>query len=303
MSFYFSKNANEVPNNIVVCNKKEKRIGIFPILLQKKYNDTLQVQDMTYKKNKRTYTSTLYSEKGSMTVEMAVSFPIFLFVMFTMLLFSQMVLVDQEIYRGVVECARQLSEENYPTQTIIFAKHIWSKKVDQDMINQSFVEDGVSGISLFGSYYDEQSGHIILKVRYTMKIPIPLFYNFTYNGNYEYHQKAFRGYRSDLEGQEEEYVYVTETQSVYHNKRGCSYLSLKIQQVYQVEQYLLGETSYLPCELCMKQSKDKPSILYTTSEGNKYHSTLQCSGLKRTVKRVKRLEVGGLCACSRCGKE
>lgn len=302
MSFYLIKNGNEVQNDMIVRKKNGKRIFVFPVYFQKKYNDTLQVQDMTCKKNKRTYTSTLYSEKGSMTVEMAVAFPIFLFFMFTMLLFSQMVLVDQEIYRGVVESARQLSEESHPAQTIIFAKHIWSKKIDQEMLNRSFVEDGVSGVSLFGSYYDENSGHIVLKVHYKMKVPIPLFQKFSYTGNYEFHQKIFRGYRSDLEGQEDEYVYVTETQSVYHNKRGCSYLNLKIQQVYQVEPYLLGNTSYLPCELCMKQIEHRPSILYTTSEGNKYHSTLQCSGLKRTVKRVKKLEIGGLCACSRCGK-
>lgn len=302
MSFYFAIQRKKNRNRVLVYIENIKNfISIYKINT-KKYNDTLQVQDMIYKKNKRTYTSTLYSEKGSMTVEMAIAFPIFLFVMFTMLLFLQMVLVDQEIYRGVVECGRQLSEESYPERTIIFAKHYWSKKVDQEMINQSFVENGVGGVSLFGSYYDEKSGHIILKVNYTMKIPIPVFQKFTYTGDYEVHQKVFRGYRPDLEGMEEEYVYVTDTQSVYHSRRGCSYLNLKIQQVTQVEQYLLGNTSYLPCELCMKQIEYKPIILYVTSEGNKYHSTLQCSGLKRVVKRIKRSEVGGLCGCSRCSQ-
>lgn len=302
MSFYFKMNRKKTPNRIVAYVKNIKSLVFFHKKNIKKYNDTLQVQDMIYKKNKRAYTSALYSEKGSMTVEMAIAFPIFLFVMFTMLLFSQMVLVDQEIYRGVVECGRQLSEESYPEKVMIFAKHFWSKKVDQEMINRSFVENGVGGVSLLGSYYDEKSGHIILKTYYTMKIPIPLFQKFTYTGNYEFHQKVFRGYRPDLEGIEEEYVYVTNTQSVYHTKRGCSYLKLKIQQVYQVDQYLSGDTSYLPCELCMKSIEYKPSVLYITSEGNKYHSTLQCSGLKRIVKRVRKSEVGGLCACSRCGQ-
>lgn len=273
----------------------------FRLKFKKIYIDTLQVQGMTDTQNKRTYTSILKKEKGSMTAEMAVAFPIFLFVVFTMLIFLQMVLVDQEIYRGTMECGRQLSEEIYPERTVIFAKHYWSKKVNHDAINCSFIEGGVGGVSLFGSYYDEKSGHIILKVHYTMKIPIPLFYHFTYTGNYEVHQKAFRGYRPDLEGQDDEYVYVTDTQSVYHCRRGCSYLDLKIKQVFQVQHYIAGETSYLPCEICMRGIKHTPNLLYITSEGTRYHSTLQCSGLKRTVKRVKKSEVIGLGGCSRCG--
>lgn len=40
--------------------------------------------------------------------------------------------------------------------------------------------------------------------------------------------------------------------------------------------------------------------LYITETGNKYHSSLDCSGLKRHIDAVPITEVGGMGACSKC---
>ena len=283
----------------------QKRCLSFILYLKEndnKTNNTLQVQDesKTWIPNKKTYLSTLREEKGSMTVEMVTAFPIFLFAVMTILLFAQMMMADQEVHRGMVECARQLAEQSHPEKTIVLAKTYWKKQVDTNYLDRSCIKNGTKGISFLGSYYDEKSGDIILKARYQMVIPFPLFHVLSYRAGHEVHQKVFRGYQFELEGEDEEYVYVTEHQSVYHTSRSCTYLQLNIKQVFDVQGYLDGKRGYSPCEFCIKKG-EKPALLYVTEQGRRYHKTLSCSGLKRTVRRVKKRDVNHLSPCSRCG--
>ena len=57
---------------------------------------------------------------------------------------------------------------------------------------------------------------------------------------------------------------------------------------------------YHPCEICGKKAS---GTVYITTDGNRYHSTLECSGLKRTVHKKELGDVGDLRPCSRCGHQ
>ena len=307
MSFYWNELSKR--NKISIHAQSFKRLGLLSIEgieepFYKKIIYTLQVQGQTRKKhsNKRIYFSTLKDERGSMTVEMAVAFPLFLFAIGTFILFGQMIVVDQEIQRSMVESARQIAVEEYPEKTVLLAKSYWKKEVNQKEVEHSCVKNGVKGVSFFGSHYDEKSGEVVLKAQYVLQNKLPFFQFLSYKTGHEIRQKVFRGYQPELEGEEAVWVYVTETQSVYHRSRNCTYLQLKIHQVASVKDYLDGKTSYTPCEICMKKNKN-PTILYITEQGRKYHQTLRCSGLKRTVYRVRESEVGNLSECSRCRKK
>ena len=103
----------------------------------------------------------------------------------------------------------------------------------------------------------------------------------------------------------EEYVYLAENGSVYHVKINCTYLHLGIQETNASKLQTARNRSggiYKPCESCMKKGQAVPGMqLYITPYGDRYHQTKDCSGLRRTVRKVKKSQVGGLPPCSKCG--
>ena len=99
----------------------------------------------------------------------------------------------------------------------------------------------------------------------------------------------------------EEYVYITEYGEVYHRARNCTHLALSIELAGEEEvegkRNQSGER-YRPCEKCGGEGL---GIVYITKEGNRYHNTIHCSGLKRSVRCVPLSEAGSRTACGRCG--
>ncbi len=102
-------------------------------------------------------------------------------------------------------------------------------------------------------------------------------------------------------GAEEKTVYVTEHGSVYHKDADCTHIRLSIRTVSKAKAMTSHNrygARYTPCEHCGRAALGS---VYITTEGNRYHSSLECSGLKRTVREVKESDIGHMRACSRCG--
>ena len=118
------------------------------------------------------------------------------------------------------------------------------------------------------------------------------------------YMRAWTGYdveRKFSVEEQEEYVYITENGTVYHRERNCTHLTLSIELAGKDEVGQLRNESggkYYPCEKC---GGDGSSFVYVTGEGTRYHNTITCSGLKRTVISIPLSEVGGRPPCSRCG--
>lgn len=98
------------------------------------------------------------------------------------------------------------------------------------------------------------------------------------------------------------YVYVAENGRVYHTSSKCSHICLSIHAVSQGDVgHMRNENGgrYKACEKCVGNGS-RAETLYVTDDGDRFHNSLTCSGLKRTVKMVDINEVQGLGECSGC---
>lgn len=103
-------------------------------------------------------------------------------------------------------------------------------------------------------------------------------------------------------GQKEEMVFVTKSGEAYHRDRGCIYLNPSIQIAErQTARQMKNRDGkiYTPCTVCSGNS----DTVYVTEEGIRYHSTVNCSGLRRTIDSIplKEAAAAGYHACPRCG--
>ena len=104
---------------------------------------------------------------------------------------------------------------------------------------------------------------------------------------------------TELENRET-YVYVTPEGSVYHLYADCTHLDLSIEKVSMAKAVTAkneyGER-YKKCEIC---NETKETMVYITSDGNRYHSRRNCSGLKRTIRQVPLGQVENRRCCISC---
>ena len=182
----------------------------------------------------------------------------------------------------------------------IYAK----RKVQEKLTGEALlgVVGGVHGINLAQSVYE--NGRISLKASFFYQAPFTPFQTFPVRLQVQGQARAWIGYTPKEEMlQEEEMVYVTDWESVYHTSASCSHLRLSVQGMSyshaEQKKNIYGE-KYHSCERCM-ETGEKPTTVYVTSMGSRYHKDKECGGLTRHVKLVKKSQVKHLNVCDRCG--
>ena len=98
-----------------------------------------------------------------------------------------------------------------------------------------------------------------------------------------------------------EIVYMTDYGVVYHSDISCTYLELSIRAITKAKLYNERNEAgsiYYKCEKCDDNLTEM--IVYITDYGNRYHTSLNCSGLKRSIHVMWLSEVNGLGGCSKC---
>ena len=263
------------------------------------------------------------SFSGSITVEAAFVLPLFLF--FCIQLISIMCLF--ELHSAITAALHQevltLSLEAYAyeqagvkTDSVfinavsdVYLTRQVIQRVGEEYLDASMIDGGSSGIRIcFDEHKGMLTGNIqdVIDVTLTYRVK-PLFGVLGFTGfsmTNRCRMKAWTGYRqpqwTEGERAEEEFVYVTENGNVYHKSRQCTHLVLSIREAETDSLTVLRNedgAKYYACEVCGKSQQEK---VFLTDQGNRYHTSLMCSGLKRTIYVIRLSEAGGRGACSRC---
>ncbi len=245
------------------------------------------------------------SKKASITAEAAMAVPIFFLAAVCLLYLMEITAIQTAIRSGLQYAGKKAAEEGCVVSMVIPSRLEQDvvRAVGAERLERSIVLGGSKGVRCDGSRISPRTGIGEIKVTYEVRLPFPMFGVPPIKYQEKMRIKAWVGYEKPGFGSDnEETVYITETGMVYHKNYQCTYLELSIHTVLPEEIDNLRNNSggkYYPCEHCMRNGSKG---VYITDTGNRYHSSLSCSGLKRTVYAVPMSEVIGKGACSRCGQ-
>ena len=278
-------------------------------------------------------------KKGSLTVETALVLPVFLSLAISLISILEMMTLYARVEYALHETAREISLLAYPvtyiktvgeeifdssseysdgsgfewdssyndifdpvlSETVVRA--MFTEKFGLKNLEESLIKQNEAGIFFFRSDVINDRGDTDLIVTYKVE---PLF-NLFGVGEMKFSNRArIHSWIGYVRSEEEKnvYVYITENSEVYHTHRNCTHLRLKIDII---DKDQLGESrnadgkKYYPCHKCVKKrDAEDCEFYYITPYGEAYHTTLSCSGLKRTVFRVRLSEIPGKRKCERC---
>ncbi len=255
--------------------------------------------------SKRIYNCMRKKRKGSVTVEAAAAVPLFFLAVVTLLYLLEMMAVHTAVRSGLQYAGKRAAKETCVTQMLMPSRleNDLVHAIGAERIGRSIIEGGSSGIDCSGSRMSVSTGIGKLTAEYRVKIPVPLFGTAPVKCSESMKIKAWSGYKKEgFPDMDNDTVYITETGLVYHRDYHCSHLDLSIRMTHMDKIPDLRNESggkYYPCEHCVKGNTGN---MYITNSGDRYHSSLSCSGLKRTIYAIPVSEAAGKGACSRCGR-
>lgn len=263
------------------------------------------------------------SSAASITVEASLVLPIFIFFFVNILgVFDILKLqcdmeaalhqTGSEIFEtaGLIRCGGgdhgAVGDLAGKAATAAYAGKKVKNYLGEDYLNNSSIVNKSSGLSFAESAISSNSDIVDIVVSYKVN-PLFKIASFTDFGmETRFYGHAFTGYDikgdgADETGSEEEMVYVTEYGVVYHRSLGCSHLKQCAQAVSKAgvsAKRNKDGSKYYPCEYCKSNLGD---TVYITEYGNRYHSNINCTGMKRTIFTVPISEAAGKAPCSECG--
>lgn len=233
------------------------------------------------------------NKQGSMTVEAALIVPIMIFVLYALVMLSQLFIVNAQVANGTAQTARYLAKQT-AEQDIL--NHILLRAKFHSYVNANrlwLVDGKESGISFLKSKLPNENEEIEVVANYQCTIKVPLIGKFHFPMETRSVQKAFVGYDPDCgDVRSGERVYVAENGSVYHTNPACSHITITM----MTETEAMSMPGVRECKHC---KNNIATGSYVTVYGNRMHRNPNCSGLKRTVHVANKDEVH-LPICQRC---
>lgn len=243
---------------------------------------------------------------GSVTIETALILPFFFLAAICIFYMMEVMAIRTSIRSGMQYAVKNTAEK-VCVIPIIFVNELEKQIVQaigSERLDRSIVVNGSGGLQCEQSRISVMTGIIDVKVQYRVKIPVPAISDVSVPMQESIRVKGWCGYSGGgFYNEAEDTVYITENGMVYHRDYGCNYLELSIQGVQAGEVETIRNKNqgiYHACKVCT--SGETNPLVYVTDYGDRYHNSLNCSGLKRTIYAVPVSEAAGKGVCSKCGR-
>lgn len=268
--------------------------------------------------------------RAGMTVEAAIALPVFLLFLLNLGSAIEMIRLHGNLQTALWETGNQLAVYGYALGNeeslrsmeqgedpwwkelagIAFS-YLYIKNQMVDYLGEEYLESsplshGTDGLQFWESEIVQSNGEMEITLTYGVSPWCSITGFFPFRMANRYHAHIWNGYDivGDSGGNEEDLVtvYVTETGSVYHRDRSCTHLCLSIREIAAGTQGNYRNENggkYSECEKC--RGEPATGTFYITREGDCFHYSRECSGLKRTVFSILLKDAGDYRPCSRCG--
>lgn len=251
--------------------------------------------------------------RGSMTVEATILVPLLLFAVMHIFGVVEMLRLRSNITYGLWRIGETLTvgealvgQDDGGIGIVedvigsVAMSTYFQKVLGSEYLESSPLVHGAKGLNVMMSDYRNEEDCVDIVVTYQVEPPVTIFpFPYTRMAN-RYYARAFTGF--DV-ADDADMVYVAEYGTVWHMSAECSYIYVPLTKV-DKQKVMTMETSdggaYKPCENCGKEAGVE---VYITQNGERYHSSGDCSALRRHVRAVSKTEVQDWNSCSRCGKE
>lgn len=306
-----------------ICKVTQKSIQRKTALqAHKKYNHVKkQIFFRTYKYLKRAFLKLSVSTSASVSLEASIAIPVFLFAFLEILsLLSYLsvysgvlcaikfagdpVSIYGYVYDRVMDATEEASIGESLVTALVFSETYLDaqvKKACDSALYQNAVSGGTDGITLLGSHIDRTGKEVSILAHYTVE-PLISFAGTSLKGCNYYYARFWTGYEPEQYEVAKDMVYIAEYGTVYHLSPDCTHLQLTIKSIQKSDLWEARNDygkKYSQCPMC-DEKEAAGNCYYITRTGDRYHTVVSCSGLKRTVRCVSLEEVNGWDMCNRC---
>lgn len=245
--------------------------------------------------------------KGALTVEASIIMPIVIWLAMFFYYIIKLLEFQQVLYDAMYDTADTISDYAYAKEIDSNAfVSVNIKRLVDEKIDTSMILGGYIGLNTSESSILKEGNNIVIVINYVGKIPFIPEQIYKVKQTSRLCTDAFLGkdfFKESENADDNTIVYVTKTGRVYHKKKDCSYLKLKIREVsvdtLEKERNDSG-AKYYRCEVCLKKGLQKDEVFICTY-GTRYHKTIACRELKRLIREKKMSEVKEtMKGCSKC---
>ena len=270
-------------------------------------------------------------QKGVLTIEAALVLPLFLSAMFFIACMMNITWLNLKIGSALTNVCNEMSSFAYPVSAVggsqseeaedgegtvlngeMFSHLYLSVKMGNllgaDSLVKEMVQGGTAGIRYLNSSMMEDGQIIDIIAEYDVELPFSEFGVPPLHCMQRARMHGWVGYlkeKNQDDSRNDPVVFVTDTGTVYHRSRDCAYISLSVAAVNGADvRNIRSEDGsiYYPCELCRAPAVlSAADTVFLTTDGNRYHTSKECSGIKRSVHEILLSEAGGRRPCSKCG--